>query len=63
VLPEKFEPAKFERAQTLFNTAFPEAGATLASPSAEPWCAGGCTFQTNLKIQAGDLIGIDQLGR
>lgn len=97
VLPEKFEPTKFERVQTLFNTALPEAGATLASPvtgavvrwriqGAEggpfylrvlrpngkgayeavgksgpetPTNTGLQTFQTNLKIQAGDLIGID----
>lgn len=97
VLPEKFESTKFERVQTLFNTALPEAGATLASPvtgaivrwriqGAEggpfylrvlrpngkgayeaagksgpesPTSTGLQTFQTNLKIQAGDLIGID----
>lgn len=97
VLPEKFEPTKFERVQTLFNTALPEAGSTLASPvtgavvrwriqGAEggpfylrilrpngkgayeavgksgpetPPSTGLQTFQTNLKIQAGDLIGID----
>jgi hypothetical protein len=97
VLPEKFESTKFERVQTLFNTALPEAGATLASPvtgavvrwriqGAEggpfylrilrpngkgayeaagksnpesPTNTGLQTFQTNLKIQAGDLIGID----
>jgi hypothetical protein len=97
VLPEKFESTKFERVQTLFNTALPEAGATLSSPvtgavvrwriqGAEggpfylrilrpngkgayeaagksspegPTNTGLQTFQTNLKIQAGDLIGID----
>jgi hypothetical protein len=97
VLPEKLEPTKFERVQTLFNTALPEAGATLASPvtgavvrwriqGAEggpfylrilrpngkgayeaagksspesPTSTGLQTFNTNLKIQAGDLIGID----
>src|SRR3954465_9711597 len=32
VLPAKFEPTKFERVQTLFNTALPEPGSTLASP-------------------------------
>lgn len=97
VLPEKFESTKFERVQTLFNTALPEAGATLASPvtgAVVRWRIQGAeggpfylrilrpngkgayeaagksnpesptglslqTFQTNLKIQAGDLIGID----
>jgi len=97
VLPEKFESAKFERVQTLFNTALPEAGSTLASPATGAivrWRIQGAeggpfylrvlrpngkgayeavgksgpetppsqalqTFQTNLKIQAGDLIGID----
>src|SRR3954471_2618487 len=97
VLPEKFEPTKFERVQTLFNTALPEAGATLASPvtgAIVRWRVQGAeggpfylrvlrpngkgayeavgksgpesppstavqTFQTNLKIQAGDLIGVD----
>jgi len=97
VLPEKYEPTKFERVQTLFNTALPEAGATLASPvtgAIVRWRVQGAeggpfflrvlrpngkgayeavgksgpesppstavqTFQTNLKIQAGDLIGVD----
>jgi len=97
VLPEKFESAKFERVQTLFNTALPEAGATLASPvtgAVVRWRVQGAeggpfylrvlrpngkgayeaagksgpetpantglqTFQANLKIHAGDLIGID----
>jgi hypothetical protein len=97
VLPEKFEPTKFERVQTLFNTALPEAGSTLASPvtgAIVRWRIQGAeggpfylrvlrpngkgayeaagksgpetppsqtlqTFQTNLKIQAGDLIGVD----
>lgn len=97
VLPEKFESTKFERVQTLFNTALPEAGSTLASPVTgaivrwriqggeggpfylrvlrpngkgayeaagksgpeTPTNPGLQTFQTNLKVQAGDLIGID----
>lgn len=97
VLPEKFESTKFERVQTLFNTALPEAGSTLASPvtgAIVRWRIQGAeggpfylrvlrpngkgayeavgksgpetppsqalqTFQTNLKIQAGDLIGVD----
>jgi IPT/TIG domain/PASTA domain len=97
VLPQKFEPTKFERVQTLFNTALPESGATLSSPvngavvrwriqgakggpfylrvlhpngkggyeaagtsqGASPADEGLQTFNTNLKIQAGDLIGID----
>ena len=33
VLPDSYAPKKFERVQTLFNTALPEAGATLASPA------------------------------
>jgi hypothetical protein len=32
VLPEKFESVEFGRPQTFFNTALPEAGATLTSP-------------------------------
>lgn len=97
VLPDGYAPKKFERVQTLFNTALPEAGATLASPAsgaivrwrvqgavggpfylrvlrpngkggyeaagksapATPTGPGLQTFETNLKIQAGDLIGID----
>jgi hypothetical protein len=97
VLPEGSKSEPFERVQTLFNTALPEAGSTLASPvtgaivrwrvqGAEggpfylrvlrpngkgayeaagksgpesPTNTGLQTFQTNLKIQAGDLIGID----
>jgi hypothetical protein len=97
VLPEGSKSEPFERVQTLFNTALPEAGATLASPvtgavvrwrvqGAEggpfylrilrpngkgayeaagksspesPTNTGLQTFNTNLKIQAGDLIGID----
>jgi hypothetical protein len=97
VLPAKFEPTEFERVQTLFNTALPEAGSTLASPVSGAivrWRVQGAEggpfylrvlrpngkgayeavgksspetppdpkvhdFQTNLKIQAGDLIGID----
>lgn len=96
-LPAKFEPTKFERVQTLFNTALPEAGSTLASPVSGAiirWRVQGAEggpfylrvlrpngkgayeavgksgpetppdpkvhdFQTNLKVQAGDLIGID----
>jgi hypothetical protein len=97
VLHDGYAPKKFERVQTLFNTALPEAGATLASPAsgaivrwrvqgavggpfylrvlrpngkggyeaagksapATPTGPGLQTFETNLKIQAGDLIGID----
>ncbi|HYG95979.1 MAG TPA: IPT/TIG domain-containing protein [Solirubrobacterales bacterium] len=97
VLPEGWTSKKFERTQTLFNTALPEAGSTLASPvtgaivrwrvqgavggpfylrvlrpngkgayeaagksaPAVPSGPGLVTFETNLKIQAGDLIGID----
>ncbi len=97
VLPSTFEPTKFERVQTLFNTALPESGATLVSPVSGAivrWRIQGAeggpfylrvlspngkgayeaagksqgetppnqglqTFQTNLKIEAGDLIGID----
>jgi hypothetical protein len=97
VLPEGWTSKKFERVQTLFNTALPEPGATLASPvsgaivrwrvqgavggpfylrvlrpngkgayeavgkssPATPAGPGLQTFETNLKIQAGDLIGID----
>lgn len=97
VLPEGWTSKKFERTQTLFNTALPEAGATLASPvsgaivrwrvqgavggpfylrvlrpngkgafeaagksaPAIPTGPGLQTFDTNLKIQAGDVIGID----
>lgn len=100
VFPQKFEAVKFERMQTLFNTALPEAGATLSSPAngaivrwqvqgakggpfylrvLHPNGKGGYeatgtsqgaspkeavleTFNTNLKIQAGDLIGIDPTG-
>jgi hypothetical protein len=32
VLPKEFTPEKFERVQTLFNTALPEPGANLVSP-------------------------------
>jgi hypothetical protein len=97
VLPEGWTSKKFERTQTLFNTALPESGATLASPvsgaivrwrvqgavggpfylrvlrpngkgayeavgksaPATPSGTGLQTFETNLRIQAGDLIGID----
>jgi len=97
VLPKEPTPTKFERVQTLFNTALPEPGATLASPvngaivrwriqgakggpfylrvlhpngkgqfeatgtsqGASPTDEGLQTFNTNLKVKAGDLIGID----
>jgi hypothetical protein len=97
VLPKEPTPTKFDRVQTLFNTALPEPGATLASPvngaivrwriqgakggpfylrvlhpngkggyeaagtsqGALPADEGLQTFNTNLKIKAGDLIGID----
>ena len=97
VLPDGYTPKKFDRVETLFNTALPEAGATLASPvngaivrwrvqgavggpfylrvlrpngkgayeaagksaPATPTGPGLQTFETNLKIQAGDVIGID----
>jgi hypothetical protein len=97
VLPEGFTPKKFERVQTLFNTALPEPGANLSSPVSGAvirWRVQGAkggpfylrvlhpngkgayeaagksqgvtpnglglqTFETNLKIQTGDLIGID----
>jgi hypothetical protein len=97
VLPEGATSEPFKRVQTLFNTALPESGATLASPvngaivrwrvqgavggpfflrvlhpdgkgsyeatatsqGATPSGAGLETFSTNLKVQAGDLIGID----
>lgn len=97
VLPEKFEATEFGRPQTLFNTALPESGATLASPvtgAIVKWRVLGASggpfylrvlhpngkgayeaagtslgespkgegleeFSTNLKIKAGDLIGLD----
>jgi len=97
VLPEGATSEPFKRVQTLFNTALPESGATLASPvngaivrwrvqgakggpfflrvlhpdgkggyeatatsqGATPTGTGLETFSTNLKVQAGDLIGID----
>lgn len=97
VLPDGYVSKKFDRVETLFNTALPEPGATLASPvdgavvrwrvqgavggpfylrvlrpngkgayeavgksaPATPLGPGLETFQTNLKIKAGDLIGID----
>jgi IPT/TIG domain/PASTA domain len=97
VLPKDPVATEFGRVQTLFNTALPEAGATLASPVSGAivrWriqgAAGGPfylrvlspngkgayeaagkseaqsppnpglqTFSTNLKIEAGDLIGLD----
>ncbi|HET9199082.1 MAG TPA: IPT/TIG domain-containing protein [Solirubrobacterales bacterium] len=97
VLPPEWESKKFDRVETVFNTALPEPGATLASPvngavirwsvqgavggpfylrvlhpdgkgayeaagksaAAVPVSTGLLTFETNLKIQAGDLIGVD----
>jgi len=97
VLPQTFEQSEFKRVQTVFNTALPEPGATLASPvsgaivrwriqgaeggpfylrvlspngkgayeasgrseAQSPTNAGLQTFPTNLKIKAGDLIGLD----
>jgi hypothetical protein len=97
VLPEGAASKPFKRVQTLFNTALPEAGATLASPAngaivrwrvqgavggpfflrvlhpdgkggyeatgtslgATPSDTGLQTFSTNMKVQAGDLIGVD----
>lgn len=97
VLPKELTPTKFERVQTLFNTALPEPGATLASPvngaivrwriqgakggpfylrvlhpngkggyeaagtsqGVTPTDEGLQTFNTNLKVRSGDLIGID----
>jgi hypothetical protein len=97
VLPDGYAPKKFDRVETLFNTALPEAGATLASPvngAVVRWRVQGAvggpfylrvlrpngkgayeavgksapatptaptlqTFETNLKIQAGDVIGVD----
>ncbi|HEU5105832.1 MAG TPA: IPT/TIG domain-containing protein [Solirubrobacterales bacterium] len=97
VLPEGATSEPFKRVQTLFNTALPESGATLASPvngaivrwrvqgavggpfflrvlhpdgkssyeatatsqGATPAGTGLETFSTNLKVQAGDLIGVD----
>jgi hypothetical protein len=97
VLPKEPTPTEFGRVQTLFNTALPEAGATLSSPvngaivrwriqgasggpfflrvlhpngkggyeaagtsgGATPADEGLQTFSTNLKVKAGDLIGVD----
>jgi IPT/TIG domain/PASTA domain len=97
VLPKEPTPTEFGRVQTLFNTALPEAGATLSSPvngaivrwriqgasggpfylrvlhpngkggyeaagtsqGATPADQGLQTFSTNLKVKAGDLIGVD----
>lgn len=97
VLPEGAASKPFKRVQTLFNTALPESGATLASPvngaivrwrvqgaiggpfflrvlhpdgkggyeatgtslGAVPSDPGLQTFSTNMKVQAGDLIGVD----
>ena len=97
VLPDGFVSKKFDRVETLFNTALPESGAVLSSPvngaivrwsvqgavggpfylrvlrpngkgayeaagkssPATPLGPGLETFGTNLKIQAGDVVGID----
>jgi hypothetical protein len=97
VLPEGATSKPFKRVQTLFNTALPESGATLASPvngaivrwriqgavggpfflrvlhpdgkgsyeasgtssGQSPSSTGLQTFSTNVKVQAGDLIGVD----
>lgn len=97
VLPEGATSKPFKRVQTLFNTALPESGATLASPvngAIVRWRIQGAvggpfflrvlhpdgkgsyeatgassgqspsstalqTFSTNVKVQAGDLIGVD----
>lgn len=97
VLPDGWESKKYDRVETLFNTALPEPGATLASPvngaivswrvqgavggpfylrvlhpdgkgsyeaagksaAGSPTGTGLQNFETNLKIQAGDLIGVD----
>lgn len=97
VLPEGATSKPFKRVQTLFNTALPESGATLASPvngaivrwriqgavggpfslrvlhpdgkgsyeatgssvGQSPSGTGLQTFSTNVKVQAGDLIGVD----
>jgi hypothetical protein len=97
VLPEGATSKPFKRVQTLFNTALPESGATLASPVSgaivrwriqgavggpfflrvlhpdgkgsyeasgtslgqSPSDTGLQTFSTNVKVQAGDLIGVD----
>jgi hypothetical protein len=97
VLPEGATSKPFKRVQTLFNTALPESGATLASPVSgaivrwriqgavggpfflrvlhpdgkgsfeatgtslgqSPSGTGLQTFSTNMKVQAGDLIGVD----
>jgi hypothetical protein len=97
VLPDKWESKKVDRVETLFNTALPEPGATLASPvngaiirwsvqgavggpfylrvlhpdgkgayeasgksaPATPAGTGLQVFETNLKIQAGDLVAVD----
>jgi hypothetical protein len=97
VLPDGWASKKFDRVETVFNTALPEPGATLSSPvngaivrwriqgavggpfylrvlhpdgkgayeaagksaPATPAGTGLQTFETNLKIQAGDVIGVD----
>jgi len=97
VLPDEWASKKFDRVETIFNTALPESGAALTSPvngaivrwrvqgavggpfylrvlhpdgkgayeatgksaPATPAGTGLQTFETNLKIQAGDVIGVD----
>jgi IPT/TIG domain/PASTA domain len=97
VLPDGWASKKFDRVETVFNTALPEPGATLSSPvngaivrwrvqgavggpfylrvlhpdgkgayeataksaGVTPLGTGLETFETNVKIQAGDLIGLD----
>ncbi len=97
VLPDEWASKKFDRVETIFNTALPESGAALSSPvngaivrwriqgavggpfylrvlhpdgkgayeatgksaPATPAGTGLQTFETNLKIQAGDVIGVD----
>jgi hypothetical protein len=97
VLPDEWASKKFDRVETIFNTALPESGAALTSPvngaivrwriqgavggpfylrvlhpdgkgayeaagksaGVSPLGTGLETFETNLKIQAGDLIGVD----
>jgi hypothetical protein len=97
VLPDAWASKKFDRVETIFNTALPESGAALTSPvngaivrwriqgavggpfylrvlhpdgkgayeaagksaGASPSGTGLETFETNMKIQAGDLIGVD----
>jgi hypothetical protein len=42
VLPAKFEPTKFERVQTLFNTALPSLVPLWLRRSVVPSSGGGC---------------------